>query len=43
MIPEDEIKKLTTVHEKWRKGLEVDSMVDVYLKADERSMNQGWL
>jgi hypothetical protein len=27
----------------WRKELEVDSMVDVYLKADERSLNQGWL
>jgi hypothetical protein len=42
-IPEEEIKRLTTVHQKWRKGLEEDSMVDVYLKADERSLNLGWL
>lgn len=42
-IPEHELWKKCTQKEEWRSELKVGDMIDVYVRADERSRHKGWM
>ena len=42
-IPDEELRKLRTSNQDWRKELKVGDKIDVYTKADERGRLYGWL
>lgn len=42
-IPDEELRKLRTVNELWRKDIKVGDKVDHYTKADERGRIFGWM
>jgi hypothetical protein len=42
-IPDEEIKKLATVHQTWRAALKEGDRIDVLVKADDRSSLKGWM
>jgi hypothetical protein len=41
-ISDDELKRLRTSHQTWRKELQPGDKVDVRVKADEKSTLTGW-
>ena len=42
-IPEKELQSMRTSKQEWRNDIKADDMLDVFVKADERSRLHGWI